>query len=412
MTCSTTRRRFLKQTLGSSVLVAAGGPWVPEFLLHSARAAAGRSTDRVLVVVQLSGGNDGLNTVVPYRDPLYRQARPTLAVPSAQVLKLENGLGLHPSLQGLEELWQDGSLCVVQGVGYPNPNRSHFRSMDIWHSAQPENPKPRTGWLGRWLDRQGGQAAQLAALHLGQEPLPLALAARSVAVPSFASLEGFRLHEHDAALSTAALRQLALAQHSPQQPTPLEAFVRRQMLAALDASSRVSQALQEEAAGTDYPPNALARKLRNIAGLIDAGLPTRIYYVSLAGFDTHVKQQGAHASLLRQWGDALRAFAQDLKARGHWQRVAVLTFSEFGRRVRENASAGTDHGTAAPVFLAGGKLRAGLHGPAPDLQDLEAGDLKFHTDFRCVYAAVLEHWLETPAAEVLGRQFPPVKVFQ
>ncbi len=410
MTHSTTRRRFLKQTLGGSVLVAAGGAWVPEFLLHSARATAGRATDRVLVVVQLSGGNDGLNTVVPYRDPLYRQARPTLAVPAAQVLKLDSDLGLHPSLQGLEELWQDGSLGVVQGVGYPNPNRSHFRSMDIWHSAQPENPQPRTGWLGRWLDRRGRQA-QLAALHLGDEPLPLALVAREVAVPSFASLEGFRVHEQDAALSTAALRQLALSQQEPNRPTPLEAFVRRQMISALEASTRVSQALEEEPTGADYPDSPLAEKLRNIAGLIDAGLPTRIYYVSLAGFDTHVKQQGVHASLLQQWGDALRAFAQDLKARGHWNRVAVLTFSEFGRRVRENASDGTDHGTAAPVFLAGGKLRAGLHGPAPDLQDLEAGDLKFQIDFRCVYAAVLEQWLGAPAAEVLGRQFKPAKVF-
>ncbi len=411
MAHSTTRRRFLKQALGGSALIAAGGAWVPEFLLHSARAAALRPGDRVLVVVQLSGGNDGLNTVVPYRNPLYRQARPTLAVPASQVLKLEKGLGLHPSLGGLEQLWQNRSLCVVQGVGYPNPNRSHFRSMDIWHSAQPDNPQPRTGWLGRWLDRQERQAAQLAALHLGEEPLPLALVARETAVPSFASLEGFRLHEHDAALSTAALRQLALAQQSPAQPTPLEAFVRRQMLSALDASSRVSQALEEEPAGTDYPQNPLAEKLRNIAGLIYAGLPTRIYYVSLAGFDTHVKQQGIHATLLQQWGDALNAFAQDLKNRGHWDRVAVLTFSEFGRRVRENASNGTDHGTAAPVFLAGGKVRAGLIGPAPDLEDLEAGDLKFQIDFRRVYAAVLEHWLDTPGGEVLGQPFQPVEAF-
>ncbi len=412
MTHSSSRRRFLQQALGTSALVAAGGPWVPEFLVRSARAAANASGDRVLVVVQLSGGNDGLNTVVPYRDRLYRRARPTLAVPAGQVLRLDEGLGLHPSLDGLEQLWQESSLCVVQGVGYPNPNRSHFRSMDIWHSAQPDNPKPRTGWLGRWLDRRPRGEAQLAALHLGGESLPLALVARRTAVPSFASLEGFRIHQHDAALQSAALRRLALAQQGPDQPTPLEAFVRRQMLSALDASGRVAQALEEEPAGSDYPGTPLARKLRNIAGLIDAGLPTRIYYVALAGFDTHVKQQGAHASLLQQWGDALAAFARDLKGRGHWDRVAVLTFSEFGRRVQENASAGTDHGTAAPVFLAGGKVRPGLVGPAPDLHDLDAGDLKFHVDFRRVYAALLERWLGTPAAEVLGREFSPVDVFQ
>ncbi len=398
------RRRFLQSTLGGSALVAAGGLAVPEFLLRSALAAPRQGT-KILVVVQLSGGNDGLNTVIPYRDPLYRQARPTLAISPAQVIKLNDELGWHPSLADLEKLWQQGDVSIVQGVGYPNPNRSHFRSMDIWHSAQPENPRPNTGWLGRFLDRSSHET--LAALHLGGESLPLALVGRRAAAPSLRDPQSLQLRP---GVNSQRLRQLALTQQAPN--SALEQFVRTGLLTALDASGRISQALKEEPAASPYPSSSLAQKLRTVAALIDAELPTRIYYVSLAGFDTHVKQQGAHAALLQQYAGALAAFAQDLQARGHWDRVVVLTFSEFGRRVRENASAGTDHGTAAPVFLLGGSVRGGLVGDHPSLEDLDAGDLKFHTDFRRIYATLLEKWLGADSQSVLGRRFPALELLQ
>jgi uncharacterized protein (DUF1501 family) len=407
---SRSRRDFLKSALGGATLLSAGLS-APEFLIRSARAAAGQTGDRVLVVVQLGGGNDGLNTVIPFADEAYAKNRIALRIPAEQVLKVNDQIGLHPRMTGLARLLEEGRLAIVQGVGYPNPDRSHFRSMDIWHSARPDATTFDEGWLGRMLDaapREDG--ADVPAVHLGGDRLPLALVARQTAVPSFDSLASFRLRTESGALPAESLR--ALAQTGAAGEPPLVDFLRRGTLAAYDSSQQVQAALAQERSATDYPAFGLAARLKTIAQLIDAGLSTPVYYVSLDGFDTHANQAAAHTALLGELSDSLAAFTDDLAARGHLDRVTVMTFSEFGRRVDENASAGTDHGAAAPLFLLGGGVKPGPVGEHPSLTDLDQGDLKFHTDFRRVYATLLDGWLRCPSQPVLAGQFDPVDVLR
>lgn len=420
------RRQFLRATVGSTAVLALGSR-APAFLLHAAQEAAGATTgpaandEAVLVVVQLSGGNDGLNTIVPYTDAAYKKARPTLAVSANDVLKINDRLGFHPSLRGFADLLESQRLAIIQGVGYPEPNRSHFESMDIWHTCQPKTKQRTDGWLGRALDgaarrdkdRQADSAAQdpagpsaasdLPAVHLGAQKQPLALAARNVRVPSISSLERFRLQAGNSELLKAAAKELA----STERPgdNDLLGFVQSSTSAALAASERIELASRQYKTDVTYPETGLAGKLRLIAQLIDAGMKTRIYYVELDGFDTHSQQAGAHAALLREWSGAVAAFIQDVVAHGHGERVMVVGFSEFGRRVAENASQGTDHGAAAPMFLAGVRVKGGVHGEMPSLADLDDGDQKHHTDFRRVYATLLENWLHWPSAPALGDRY-------
>lgn len=402
-----TRREFLARTLGSTAVVSFGSVY-PHFWLRAASGADPSNGETVLVVVQLSGGNDGLNTVVPFGDPEYRRKRPTLAIAADEVLTVTDEIGFHPSLRGFADLLEDNRLAVVQGVGYPNPNRSHFESMDIWHTCQRKTERRVDGWLGRYLDLARSQlAGDVAAMHLGSEKQPFALAARHVRVPSVRSLEGFRLQvDGDEELSK-SIEQLTGGPRRGEHD--LLDFVRTSTVSALAASRRVAEASRDYTSNQTYPDTELGRNLRSVAQLVDAGLSTRIYYVALDGFDTHARQIDAHAALLRQFSEAVTAFLGDVKDHGHGDRVLVMAFSEFGRRVRENASEGTDHGTAAPMFLAGSPVNAGLIGAHPSLADLEDGDLKYHTDFRQVYACVLEKWLGWESANVLGGQYEAVE---
>jgi uncharacterized protein (DUF1501 family) len=401
------RRRFLKTTFGASALLSMGLE-VPGFLTRTALAAdSAAAKDRVLIVVQLSGGNDGLNTVIPYADDGYRRNRVVLRIPQEQVLKVDDYIGLHPQMAGFEKLLQEQHLSIVQGVGYPNPDRSHFRSMDIWHSAQPDFAKPQDGWLGRSLAKIGRQqGGDVPALHLGPQELPLALMSQERPVPSVDSLESFQLRTAGGALATPALSQLA---STPRPENPLLSFVQRSALTAYASSQQVREALKDQRSAVSYPAFGLARKLRSIAHLIDAGLATRIYYVSLDGFDTHANQAQAHGGLLGELSSSLAAFIEDLRQRGHLDRVLVMSFSEFGRRVKENASQGTDHGAAAPLFLMGSRMKPGTFGKHPSLSDLDAeGDLKHHTDFRRVYATLLDRWLACSSRDILGSDFEPL----
>lgn len=403
----TTRRTFLQSTLGSSALLSVGAT-VPAFLARSAEAAAekaGPLSDNILVVVQLSGGNDGLNTVIPFGQDGYGRNRIALRIAEGQILKLNDEIGLHPQLSGFQKLYEQQRLAIVQGVGYPNPDRSHFRSMDIWHTARPEREDKSDGWLGRCLDCDPREAGQdVPALHLGRSQLPLALVSQRTPVPSIESMAGFRLQTSGGALPLISLSQLAEAARPD--ATPLLDFLRRSTLNAYTSSAEVQEALKEERSAAQYPNFALAEKLKQIAQLIDARLSTRFYYVSLDGFDTHANQLPAHAALLNQLSASVSAFIDDLAQRGHLDRVLVLCFSEFGRRVHENASQGTDHGTAAPVFLAGGRAAGGLIGVQPSLDDLDGeGDLKFNADFRRLYATLLDGWLGCPSEAVIGRRF-------
>jgi uncharacterized protein (DUF1501 family) len=377
----------------------------PRFWLEAAAAEPGTPGETILVVLQLSGGNDGLNTVVPVTDPDYRRARPSLAIDAGRALSVAEGIGFHPAMRGMADLLEENMLSVVQGVGYPNPNRSHFESMDIWHTCKRKTDRRVDGWLGRYLDASQEQhGSDVPALHLGRDKQPFALATRQVRVPSVRSLDEFRLsfaNQEELVRSIDELSQL-----NRPKSDDLLGFVHTSTATALSASRRVADVSQEKEPPVTYPTSALSKDLQTVAQLIDAGLSTRVYYVALDGFDTHARQADAHSSLLRTWSDAVTTFVRDLNQRGHADRVLVVAFSEFGRRVQENASRGTDHGTAAPMFLAGKSVKSGLIGDHPSLTDLDQGDLKFHTDFRSVYASVLEKWLGWPSESIVGAKFP------
>lgn len=403
-----TRRDFLRTALGTSAVLSLGTA-APAFLLEAAAQAPASTEETILVVIELTGGNDGLNTVAPYADDAYRKARPKLGLSADQVLKIDDYAGFHPSLRGCADLLEAGQLAIVQGVGYPNPNRSHFESMDIWHTCHTKTQSRTDGWLGRYLDATLREAGRdVPAIHLGAEKQPLALTAQHVRVPSIQSLERFRLAGDNREQLQEAVRQLTHERRV--QSDGLLDFVQTSTSAALTASERVEAAVKEYKTDLEYPDTGLAQKLRTIAQLIDAGMGTRVYYVSLENFDTHSEQAEAHAALLRQWSDALSVFIQDLVQHDHGQRVLVLSFSEFGRRLAENASEGTDHGAAAPVFLTGPRVRAGLHGKNPNLTDLDDGDPRHHTDFRQVYATLLSDWLKWPSSPILGTEYQPLNL--
>jgi uncharacterized protein (DUF1501 family) len=404
------RRDFLRSSLSASTLVAMGASTVPGFLGRSARAAAGsKANERVLVVVQMIGGNDGLNTVVPHGIDGYTRGRRALRIASGQVHKITPEIGLHPSMGAMAKLLEDGKLSVVQGVGYPNPDRSHFRSMEIWETARMETDAPETGWLGRSLDgRPPKPGDDPSAIHVGSRSLPIALKAKRVQVPSLASLEEYRLKF--AGETRAAVEAVGRAETSTDDP--LLGFLRRSTLAAYESSRRLEEVAKPRSGGPTYPTFGLARRLELIAQVIKAGYGTRIYYTTLDGFDTHANQLGSHAALLNELSDSVAAFTRDLGAAGQGDRVAVLAFSEFGRRVSENASLGTDHGAAAPVFVVGPVAKAGLVGAHPSLDDLDDGDLRYGLDFRRVYASMLETWLGCPSAPIVGEGFAPIDLFR
>lgn len=406
----TSRRDFLTRTLGTSALLSLG-PSIPQFLAAASAQAAEskRSGDNVLVVVQLAGGNDGINTVVPYADPEYKKNRFALALDKGQLLKIDDHVGFHPSLKGLSGLLEKGRLSILQGIGYPNPDRSHFASMDIWHTARLEPTRRTEGWVGRYLDANAKRDGRdTPCLHLGSERQPLAVLARDIRVPSVRSLDNFKIELGGDEALARAVSATATAQRAA--GNELLGFLKTSNEAALVSSKQVHDALKRYDTPVAYPGSSLAEQLKLVAQLIDAGMSTRIYYLSLDGFDTHSDQGEAHAALLTEWGSAVGAFVEDLAHHGHADRVMVMSFSEFGRRVKENASAGTDHGAAAPMFLAGGKVKPGLIGKHPSMTDLDDGDLKFHTDFRQVYAGILEDWLGCDSAAILGKQFAKVPV--
>src|SRR5437660_7022112 len=407
---SLSRREFLK----TASLVAIGSS-VPAFLSKTAAQAptADRpgARDTILVVVQLTGGNDGLNTVIPFRDDNYRRLRPTLAQPVDQIRRITDDIGLHPEMRALADLHQDNSLGSVQGVGYPNPSQSHFRSMDIWQAGSTARDL-QEGWIGKALRSIPGAAS----FHLANtnESAPLALTGAPVRVPSITRLEDFQLRvEATSGSDRTRQRQLIEQQAATtSSQTDLLDFVRRTATNTYATSRRLQEIGRTYEPRVPYPNTNLGNHLRLAAQLIDGGLGARLFYVSIDGFDTHAGQAFAHGNLLRQVSDSMAAFYRDLAARGHRDRVLMMTFSEFGRRADENGSRGTDHGSGAPMLLVGGRVRAGVVGAHPSLTDLEDGNLRHHTDFRQVYAAILDRWLGVPSRQVLGQEFQPVDIFR
>lgn len=420
--CGYTRRAFLQKSL-TMISTAATVPYFVQssafgitnpFDVLETSSIAGKPQDRILVVVQLGGGNDGLNTVVPYGDDNYYRARPSLGIRAQDVLRFKEaaGIGLHPNLRGLMELHDQGLLATLQGVGYPNPNRSHFTSMDIWHTANPQQPSGN-GWIGRYFDNTcNGTPEPNAEIAIGREA-PKAMMGELNKPVSFETADLFRWIGEDLHKSLAKPYQEINREGEEiagvKDGTQLE-FLTRTALNAQIASDQIRSAVRVQPL-VEYPRNPLGQQLQMVGAMIRAELPTRVYYVTISGFDTHAGQLNSHANLMTQIGSAILAFQKDLKAQGNDGRVLTMTFSEFGRRVKQNASQGTDHGTAAPMFLVGPMVRPGVLGNHPSLTDLDQGDLKFTTDFRCVYAGILESWLKADSTKVLKGSFRPAVIF-
>jgi uncharacterized protein (DUF1501 family) len=407
-----TRRRFLRAGLAAAPLVALA-PTVPLFVARAARAGENAGPGRVLVVVELVGGNDGINTVVPFADEGYAKHRRSLRLPREQLIRVGDGVGLHPALKPLARAWEDGHLAVVQGVSYPNPSRSHFVSRAVWHTARRAAGRGQgVGWLGRGLDGAGDRLAPAVSVGDGAV-VPLALRGRLRSCVSLSRPEECRL--------AAALPRggpAALLPPGAPRGDDLLAYARR---AALEASSTADLLADPKlaAGGPQYPATPLGRHLEVVARAIKAGLRASTYYLTQGGsdlsagdYDTHAGQLPVHAGLLAELAGGWAALLDDLRASRLEDRVALVAFSEFGRRVAENASAGTDHGTAGPVLVAGGGVRGGLIGAAPRLLDLEEGDVKGSVDFRRIYAAVLAGWLGVSAESALGETFEPLPVFK
>ena len=393
------RRQFLKRSALISL-----SPLVPAFLARSVAAADVRPDDRTLVVIQLDGGNDGLNTVVPFADELYAKYRKELRIGAKDVLKLDDSVGLHPQMKPAAELFEAGRLAVVQGVGYPNPNRSHFESMAIWHHARiASDDHDGIGWLGRTADTwMKPDAASSGSVYVGAEAPPVALRGRRSQALSLES-------EADLKLAAAIELENAGAKASGAGAADdLAAFVPRAVDQSYTAARQFSESSAAQAGANDgYPASKLGQKLRLISKLLKLGGGTRLYYASQSGYDTHSAQGYPHGQLLREFAAGLKAFLNDLQAAQLDERVVVLAFSEFGRRVDENASAGTDHGAAGPVFLAGPPVRGGVLNRHPSLADLDMGELKLQVDFREVYAMLLKGWLGVDSHAILGAPFTP-----
>ena len=403
-----TRRSLLRAAVAGGSLISLESV-VPGALLQAAEAS--RQDERILIVLEMAGGNDGLNMVIPHADEAYRQARPVIGIPAADTLAVTPEIGLHPSLRGLADLLEQGRLAIVQGVGYPDPNRSHFESMDIWHTCRLKGESRADGWLGRYLEAAKlGALQDPPALHLGSENQPLALMSREIRVPSIQSLEQFRLRGADRPEMVQAIRELSSVQRDSQ--NDLLGFVQSSTSSAIATSQRLESIGTSYKPSEGYPSSELGRKFETIARLVASNLKTKIYYLRIDGFDTHSNQPDVQAALLREVSESVSAFLRDANSQGFGDRLLVMCFSEFGRRVAENASDGTDHGTAGPVLLAGNQVRAGLIGEHPSLSDLDQGDLKYHTDFRQVYAALLEQWLAVPSEHVLGGVHGPLSLFE
>lgn len=401
-----TRRDLFR--VGGMIAVGLTAPKWLSTLAHSdviRQAKGGKALkDTVLVVCQLSGGNDGLNTIIPYANARYRELRPTLGITDDKVIKVNNELGLHPSMGPLKELFDQGKVAVIQGVGYPNPNRSHFKSMDIWQSASPDLAL-KGGWLGRHFDAQStyGPLNPVVALGLSTEK-PRALDGKKISIPCFASLVDIQNMVGDPDAER-MLRQIQGAQA----PVGSNArVVQDANKAALDAMAELSKKLQGYTPKGTYGNDAFGNGFKQIAQLIATSPATRVVYFSAGGFDTHARQVESHDRLLGGFSAAVNAFQKEMEAIGKADKVMVLVFSEFGRRVYENASGGTDHGQAGPMMLIGKGVKGGFHGASPDLQNLVDGDLKWNVDFREVYAMALDQWMGGDSAAVLGQAYKPI----
>ena len=373
------RRHFLKNSALISLT-----PAIPSFLSKTVLGASQADNGRILVVIQLDGGNDGINTVVPFKDEGYAKHRKDLRLPEKDLIKLTDDMAFHPRLRSASELFQDGRLSVVQGVGYPNPNRSHFESMAIWHAAsvEKEDRARGNGWLGEAISLEKLTKGP-HAIHVGNEELPVALRGRRCTATTISSSTDLKLTLSDLAVPT----PMKLESKS------LTDFVTKSVSSAYTSAKELADSTKEDTQAK-YPDSKLAKRLKLVGQMIKSDAAARVYYTSQAGYDTHAVQLPTQGNLLGALSSSLKAFMNDMKQSGLEDRILVMAFSEFGRRVKENASIGTDHGTAGPVFLAGISLANRVYGESPSLLDLDNGDLNYSTDFRDIYSAILTDWLK------------------
>lgn len=409
------RRQFLKSSM-VAVPAAAVMPAVfsraVAAAVHEQPSGAAPMGDRTLVIVQMAGGNDGLNTVVPANDSRYYDLRGSLAIPQSDVLPIDRQAGFHPSLTAFKELWDEDVLAVVEGVGYPGQSFSHFESMDIWQTAQ-TGRRDYEGWLGRYLDGIAAEQEDAFLALVADSRMPRALLTSNVTVPLVERVDAYKLLDDPRNAWNRQARTAALLQLYASAPgaTRFGALLDNTLQAAQRSSDAVQRAHARYEPAVEYGGSALAQGLRLVAEAIDADLGLRVGHVKIGGFDTHAAQEARHETLLAETADAMLAFYRDLQAHGHANDVVMLTWSEFGRRVTANASEGTDHGSAGPMFVAGAPVAGGLYGERPSLATLDRNNLRFTTDFRQVYASVLEGWLGAPSQEVLGGRFERLPLF-
>lgn len=373
---------------------------LPKFL----KAFEGRNMvplgNKVVVILQLSGGNDGLNTVIPVRNDLYYKARPKLGIAKTKALSLTDEVGLHPALTGFKDLFDDGSLAIMNSVGYPNPDRSHFRSMDIWHTASQSNEYWTNGWVGRYLDAQcKGCDKPTQAIEIDDV---LSLALKGEDIKGIAVKDPRRLY---GTANEKFFRDIMKNHKDEAGEQPVD-YLYKTMAETLSSADYIFQQSKLHPSNADYPKTDLGNSLKTIASLIYSEINTKVYYVSLGSFDTHINQDAQQQRLFTEMNEAVKAFVKDLKQQNRFEDVMLFTFSEFGRRVEQNASAGTDHGTANNMFLVSGGLKQkGILNPLPGLSDLNEGDLKYKVDFKNVYATVLKKWLQADDKSILAKQY-------
>ncbi len=387
------RKEFLQ--IGS---LATASLMLPKFLKAFEKGHTVPPGNKVMVVLQFSGGNDGLNTVIPVRNDIYYKARPKLGIEKDKALSLTDEVGINPALPFLKELYDDGSLGIMNNVGYPNPDRSHFRSMDIWQSASDSDKYVNTGWIGRYLDAQcSGCDKPTQALEI-DDVLSLALKGNN--------LKGLALTDPKKLYNTSNekyFRQINASHHDEEETVD---YLYKTLSETMSSADYIYEQSRRRPSGLTYPNSQLGKNLKTISSLIMSDINTKIYYVSLGSFDTHVNQENQQKRLFTELNDAMSAFVKDLKANNRFQDVTVMTFSEFGRRVAQNASGGTDHGTANNMFFIGGGLKKkGILNDMPDLNNLNQGDLQYTVDFKSVYATMLHNWLEADDEKIMGKKY-------
>ena len=387
------RRTFLKKSALISM-----SPLIPGFMSQTALGQEADKDKPIIVVVEMNGGNDGLNTVVPYSHKEYRNSRPRIRIEKNQVLKLDDQIGLNPAMVGFKQLYDDGALAIVNSVGYPNPNRSHFESMAIWHAADLKGTRANgSGWLGQYLDESvPKEQIDLDGWYVGAGTVPPVLVNRKSQIASVERLQDLQFKSLDTVRRASQLGK---------RDSDVSSFVSRCMTNSFVSAEQLDKIMKSKTTDVRFPATALGKKLSIVSRLIRSGAASRAYYTVQAGYDTHVSQLGSHTNLLAELSSSIKAFVDDLKQAKLDQQVVVLAFSEFGRRVEENQSRGTDHGTAGPVFVTGTGVKGGLYGEIPDLSDLENGDLKVKMDFRRVYGTLLDKWLKVPSEKVLKKKY-------